>query len=141
MGTENWGDVESIIQSLAVYGYEPLPKDDVVSRYQWLKKISEVTESEKIAFMKEHSTTVLWDASGRAIHALARLADVFFNEASTLREQIAREIAISKETFLRNATKERLTLKTSTEVAQLDFAVETAKAIFEGTYAIARGEK
>ena len=92
MGTENWGDVESIIQSLAAYGYEPLPKDDVVSRYQWLKKISEVTESEKIAFMKEHSTTVLWDASGRAIHALARLADVFFNEASTLREQIAREI-------------------------------------------------
>ena len=92
MGTENWGDVESIIQSLAVYGYEPLPKDDVVSRYQWLKKISEVTESEKIAFMKAHSTTVLWDASGRAIHALARLADVFFNEASTLREQIAREI-------------------------------------------------
>ena len=92
MGTENWGDVESIIQSLAVYGYEPLPKDDVVSRYQWLKKISEVTESEKIAFMKEHSTTVLWDASGRAIHALARLADVFFNEASTLREQIKQEM-------------------------------------------------
>ena len=78
LGEPPYDSVDWIIQALEHSGYEPLPENNWVALYQWLKKLAETPEEDKHAFFKSKGTTILWDCSGKAKYALELMADDFF---------------------------------------------------------------